>query len=64
LRTTAPPPITGRVAQDLDRRIELAVKCLDELVALVMERIASKSRLTSEELIEGCGMRNEDEDDR
>ena|SRR6202035_4939141 len=64
LRTTAPPPITHHLAEDLKRRMALAVKCLDELVVLLMERIAAKARITDEELIQACSMENTDEDDQ
>jgi hypothetical protein len=55
-----------RGAEEFERRLSLAVKCLDELVILVMGRIAVVSRIDAEDLIEASGMANAagDEDDR
>jgi len=57
------PPTIGHDAEDREKRLAAAVKCLDELIIIIMERIAAQSRIDEEELASACQAGTVDEDD-
>jgi hypothetical protein len=50
------PRIADPRVEELEKRIVVALKCLDELVVIVMQRIALMSRIDEEDLVEAFGM--------
>lgn len=50
-----PPPVVDREAEKRERRITIALMCLDELIVLVMQKVAAQAGITLEELAEACG---------
>jgi len=48
----APPPTVDRAAEEQERRTEIAVKRLEELILLVMEKVAAEAGITQEDLAE------------
>jgi hypothetical protein len=57
------PLVIDRAAEDRQKRLAMAVKCLDELIIIVMERIAAESRIDEEELASACQTATDDDND-
>ena len=60
-----PPIVADPDAVQRQERLDAAVKCLDELIVIVMERIAVQHRIDEEDLAEACKAvpESDDEDD-
>jgi hypothetical protein len=55
-----PPPIVDDEAEGRERRIAIACATLDEVVLLVMQKVAAQAGITQEELAEACEGGTED----
>jgi hypothetical protein len=48
------PVITDLDATERQKRLDDAVKCLDQLIVIIMERVAVQHRIDEEELVSEC----------
>jgi hypothetical protein len=48
------PPVVSREAEERERRIAIALRGLEELTLLVMEKVAAQAGITQEQLAEAC----------
>jgi len=57
------PIVTDPNALERQKRLDKAVKCLDELIIIIMERIAARHRIDEEELASACQVEPENHDE-